>query len=114
MFVCASTECFPELSLDGVMQRLVDLEYTAVEVSINEAGNQLKPSEVLAVVSYDIDFLVAVARRAERLHRLGGLDDRGVGGQGLLYVARVHVHAAGDEMRRLVVRKEELRSWSRG
>ena len=29
MFVAASSECFPELSLDGVLQRLVDLEYPA-------------------------------------------------------------------------------------
>ena len=29
MFVAASSECFPNLSLDGVLERLVDLEYTS-------------------------------------------------------------------------------------
>ena len=48
MFVAASSECFPKLSLDGVLQRLVDLEYTNVEIAIHEHGGQLKPSDVLA------------------------------------------------------------------
>ena len=48
MFVAASSECFPNLSLDAVLQRLVDLEYTAVEVAVHEREGQLKPSDVLA------------------------------------------------------------------
>jgi len=63
VFVAASSECFPELSLDGVLQRLVDLEYTAVEVAIDERGNQLKPSTVLN----DLENTIATCRETYRL-----------------------------------------------
>ena len=63
MFVAASTECFPELSLDDSLQRLVDLEFTSVEISIRESGGKLKPSEVLA----DVDRAVAICRDTQRL-----------------------------------------------
>lgn len=63
MFVAASTECFPDLSLDDALQRLVDLEYTSVEIAIREAGNTLKPSQVLA----DVDRAVAICRDTQRL-----------------------------------------------
>jgi sugar phosphate isomerase/epimerase len=46
VFVAASTECFPQLSLADALNRLVDLEYTRVEVAMSEKGNQLKPSHV--------------------------------------------------------------------
>lgn len=48
MFVCASTECFPGASLPDACGRMVDLEYTAVEVAIHERDGVLKPSEVHA------------------------------------------------------------------
>lgn len=48
MIVSASTECFPDLSLARAIERLVDLEYTAVEITMFEDGQQLKPSEVVA------------------------------------------------------------------
>ncbi len=47
MFVTASTACFPELSLEDALQRLVGLEFTSVEIAINEYGNGLKPSDVV-------------------------------------------------------------------
>lgn len=50
MLVAASTECFGHLPLQEAVDRLLDLEYTSVEISIDETGNQLKPSEVLADV----------------------------------------------------------------
>jgi sugar phosphate isomerase/epimerase len=50
VFVCASTECFPELGPRETIDRLVDLEYTGVELAIHETGGWLKPSEVLADV----------------------------------------------------------------
>ncbi|MBS0209892.1 MAG: sugar phosphate isomerase/epimerase [Planctomycetes bacterium] len=46
MFVAGSTECFPKLPLDQALQRLVDLEYSHVELDVFESGNHLKPSEV--------------------------------------------------------------------
>lgn len=46
MFVAASTECFPELSPQEVLEALADLEYTAVELSLHESGSGLRPSQV--------------------------------------------------------------------
>lgn len=63
MFVAASTECFPDLPLDVALSRLVDLEYTSVEIGIREDGVQLKPSQVLA----DLDAAVLACRDTHRL-----------------------------------------------
>jgi sugar phosphate isomerase/epimerase len=63
VFVCASTECFPDLSLDGALNRLVDLEFTAAEIDIHESGNHLKPSRVLA----DLEGSIAACRATYRL-----------------------------------------------
>lgn len=63
MFVCASTECFPELGANEVLDRLVDLEYTAVELALHESGGWLKPSEVHA----DLDRAVSVCRDTHRM-----------------------------------------------
>jgi sugar phosphate isomerase/epimerase len=48
VIVAASTDCFPELSLAAALDRLNDLEYTSVELALNEHGRQLKPSQVVA------------------------------------------------------------------
>ena len=64
MFVAASTDCFSNLSLEGACQRLVELEYTAVEVTLHERGNQLKPSAVYA----DLDAAIAACRDTYRLN----------------------------------------------
>jgi sugar phosphate isomerase/epimerase len=63
VFVAASSECFPGLSLDGVLQRLVDLEYTSIEIAIHENGGQLKPSTVLN----DLDSVIAACRETYRM-----------------------------------------------
>ena len=63
MFVAASTRCFADLPLDAALQRLVDLEYTCVEITIHETGGHLKPSEVLA----DHDAAVRACRQTHRL-----------------------------------------------
>lgn len=63
MFVAASTECFADLPLDSALQRLVDLEYTSVEVSIHENSKQLKPSAVHA----DLERAIATCRETYRL-----------------------------------------------
>lgn len=55
MLVAASTECMKDLPLDDVVSRLVDLEYTNVEISIHEQGGHLRPSEVLADLEHHID-----------------------------------------------------------
>jgi sugar phosphate isomerase/epimerase len=63
VFVAASSECFGNLSLDGVLQRLVDLEYNHVELALHERGGQIKPSAVLA----DLEEAVAACRETYRL-----------------------------------------------
>lgn len=63
MFVAASTDCFPQLTLAEAVERLVDLEYTRVEIALREQGRQLKPSEVHANVEQAI-------RTCRDLHRL--------------------------------------------
>ncbi len=47
MFVAASTDCFPELSLPDALGRLIDLEYSNVEITIRPDGPQLHTAEVV-------------------------------------------------------------------
>ena len=63
MFVAATTRCFANLPLDAALQRLVDLEYSAVEMMIHESGGHIKPSQVVA----DFDNAVLVCRDTQRL-----------------------------------------------
>ncbi|MBN1588606.1 MAG: sugar phosphate isomerase/epimerase [Pirellulales bacterium] len=49
------------------MQRLVDLEYSAVEIMIHESGGHLKPSEVTA----DVENAVQICRDTQRLSVIG-------------------------------------------
>jgi sugar phosphate isomerase/epimerase len=47
VFVCASTDCFPDLPKDEVLPTLVDLEFTAVELPIrDDARAWRRPAEV--------------------------------------------------------------------
>lgn len=55
MFVSASTECFANLPLSAALDKLVDLEYSAVEIAIHEDGPQLKPSQVAASLEYALN-----------------------------------------------------------
>ena len=48
MFVCVSTECFPDMPLDKAMERLAELEFTAVELDVHEGGRHLQPARVAA------------------------------------------------------------------
>lgn len=50
MFVTASTECFPDRSNEAILELLIDLGFTSVELALNESapGGWMKPSEVLA------------------------------------------------------------------
>lgn len=52
-----------EMPLDAALQRLVDLEYTNVEVMIHENGGHLKPSQVLD----DFEHTVQICRQTHRL-----------------------------------------------
>lgn len=63
MFVAASSRCYADLPLDAALRRLVDLEYTSVEMMVHESAGHLKPSEVLA----DADRAVQICRQTHRL-----------------------------------------------
>ena len=63
MFVSASSRCFADLPFDAAMQRLVDLEYTSVEIMLHETGGHIKPSEIAA----DLDAAVRLCRQTQRL-----------------------------------------------
>jgi sugar phosphate isomerase/epimerase len=63
VIVAASTRCFPDLPLTDTLQKLVDLEYTSVEIEIDELGNKFRPSQVAA----DLERSVDICRNTLRL-----------------------------------------------
>ncbi|TWT91134.1 Xylose isomerase-like TIM barrel [Pseudobythopirellula maris] len=63
MFVSASTTCFPELSSEEVLGRLVDLQFTAVELALHEKDGWLAPSAVAA----DLERAINVCGDTRRL-----------------------------------------------
>jgi sugar phosphate isomerase/epimerase len=58
-----STECFPELPLAKAMERLAELEFTAVELDIHEHGSHLTPAGVAA----DPEAAIAACSDLQRL-----------------------------------------------
>ena len=64
MLVAASTECFGDLPLHEAISRLVDLEFTNLEIAIHEDGCQLRPSEVEA----HFDKTVSLCQDTHRLN----------------------------------------------
>ncbi len=56
MFVAATTQCYPDRPLDQAIEKLADLEFSHIEIGVNEKGQHLKPSEIVANTSkcYDI------------------------------------------------------------
>lgn len=63
MFVAATSACFANLPLDAALSRLVDLEYTSVEIMVHESEGHLKPSLVHA----DLERAVQICRQTHRL-----------------------------------------------
>jgi len=63
VFVSASTECWPEMELEGAIETLDDLEFTAVEIALHESGKANRPSELLA----DLERTVQYLRHTHRL-----------------------------------------------
>lgn len=63
MYLAASCTCFPNLSLDAALSKLVDLEFTRIEIQIHEKEGRLKPSEVAA----DPDRAILICRQTRRL-----------------------------------------------
>lgn len=63
VFVAATSRCFSNLSMNEAFGRLVDLEYTAIEIMIHEKDGHMRPSEVLA----DLNEAVQLCRNTKRL-----------------------------------------------
>ena len=69
MFVCVSTECFPHLPLAQAMERLAELEFTAVELDVHEQGGHLQPAQVAA----DPEAAIATIFRSRSISPLKGV-----------------------------------------
>lgn len=67
MFVAATSRCFSDLPLDQAMQRLVDLEYSCIEMMLHEEGGHIKPSQVVT----EFDHVVQLCRQTHRLTTIG-------------------------------------------
>ncbi len=63
MFVAATTRCFAGLPFDQALTRLVDLEFSAIELMLHEAEGHVRPSEVLA----DLEGAIRRCRATRRL-----------------------------------------------
>ncbi len=67
MFVAVSTECLPKWPLADVLDQLLHLQFTAVELTVREDGGDLKPSEVDA----DLSQAIRICRDSHRLDICG-------------------------------------------
>lgn len=64
MIIAASTECFSDLPLPVVFDKLTDLEFVNVEVAVHEQGQHMKPSQVVQ----DPEKAVGLCRDTHRLN----------------------------------------------
>jgi len=64
VIVAASTECFSNLPLPEALQRIVDLEFANVEISLQERPNFLRPTEVAA----NLEKAIGICRDTHRLN----------------------------------------------
>ena len=67
MFVAASNDCFKELAFDDCVEKIVDLEFSNIDITLDENGNHLKPSDVVA----DLDGAIARCNATRRLNVAG-------------------------------------------
>lgn len=67
MLVSASTECFSELPIPAVFEKLQDLEFAAVEIALKAAENRVSPADVLA----DMEKSINLCRNTHRLDITG-------------------------------------------
>ena len=67
MIVAASTTCFPELGLVDAIERMSDLEYSAVVVDISDGSNQISPDAVAG----NLDKAIGFCRDTHRLDLAG-------------------------------------------
>ena len=63
MFVAATTECFAHLPLPEAIEKIADLEFTNIEINIDQHGNHLRPTDVVN----DLSAAVAICSKTRRL-----------------------------------------------
>jgi len=63
LFVAVSTGCFPQLSFQESLDRLVDLDFTAVEIVVGGSVGQLLPSAIAS----NFERITALCRTVRRL-----------------------------------------------
>lgn len=63
MIVAASTGCFPDIPLPEVIELLSDLEFTSVEIVLDDAGIQMPPARIVA----NFDECLRIVRDTHRL-----------------------------------------------
>ena len=76
MLVTASLDCFADLPLSEALGKLVDLEFTTIEMVVRETSTQLKPSQI----SDNLEQAVDICRKTQRLNVVSydvQLDDTG-------------------------------------
>ena len=63
MYLAASGKCFPDLTFEDALSKLVDLEYTRVEIPFRESDSAIRPSDVVQ----DTERAIAACRQTQRL-----------------------------------------------
>ena len=63
MIVSASTDCFQEIPIPEIFERLADLEFASVEIALRENSGSLSPSDV----HQDVEKAIALCRDTHRL-----------------------------------------------
>jgi sugar phosphate isomerase/epimerase len=106
VFVAATSRCFPDLPLEESLHRLVDLEYSYVELMLHETGGHIKPSEILA----DLDRAVMLCRQTHRMTVAAFSVDLETPDEGLYYrqFAAICKLAKASKVVTLTVRSSEL------
>ena len=63
MFVAASTNCFAHLPREEAIEKLCDLEFSAIELVISDEGDTIRPSSVVN----EFEAAVALVNSTRRL-----------------------------------------------
>ena len=64
VIIAASTECFSDLPLPEVFEKLTDLEFVNVEIAIHQSGRHLTPAQVAG----DLEKAVGLCRDTHRMN----------------------------------------------
>jgi sugar phosphate isomerase/epimerase len=64
VLIAATTDCFRQLPFQDAVQRIIDLEYTSVEIPIREGSQQVTPAQVAA----DLEAAITICHNPGRLH----------------------------------------------